>query len=204
MHLKNLLLHASVLVLALVLPQPSLARIAMPSLEELTKTAKLIVVARVESIEIEPSADAGNLTGIQPIGSEKRVATARLMEVWKGNAREGETVKFRASKSWTCDTSTAIKGETVVLFLADDPKDASHLEIASNGIGRLPVERNSILLYSSLLTKEIKALLSLSQDTFKHPVEISTLKQEVQKIMVANAAEVERRASSARRESPKR
>jgi hypothetical protein len=204
MRLRNLLLHASVLVMAIVLPEASLARIAMPSLEELTKNAKLIVVARVEEIVTEAPLEAGDTSGVRPISWEKRVATARVLEVWKGNTGAGETVKFRASKSWTCDASTAVRGETVVLFLADDPKDSSLMEIASNGIGRLPVQRNSILLYSSLLTKEIKALLSLSEETFKHPVEISTLKQEIQKLLLENAADTQRRNSSAGHESRKR
>jgi hypothetical protein len=155
-----------------------MARTAMPTLEELTKSAKVIVVARVEAVATEPANEAGKFSGVRELNSERRVATARVLEVWKGSV--GEEVQFRASKSWTCDVSTAVVGETVLLFLTDDPKDSAALAIAFNGIGRLPVERNSILLYSSLLTKEIKALLALPAETFRHPVEISMLKQQVQ------------------------
>jgi hypothetical protein len=70
------------------------------------------------------------------------------------------------------------------------------MAIAFNGIGRLPVERNSILLYSSLLTKEIKALLALPEETFKHPVEIYTLKQQVQQLMGESAGNTQRREPS--------
>lgn len=167
----------------------------MPTLEQLTKNSKLVVVAQVEEIVTEPSAGGGNLSGVREIAWEKRVATARVLEVWKGTIA-GETVRFRASKTWTCDVSTAVVGETVVLFLTDDPKDSAVMAIAFNGIGRLPVERNSILLYSSLLTQEIKARLALAKETFKHPVEISMLKQEVQKMMEESAGKTQRRAST--------
>jgi len=167
----------------------------MPTLEQLTKSAKLVVVARVEEIAPEPRVTDGNFTGVRALNWEKRVATARVLEVWKGTAA-GETVQFRASKSWTCDVSTAIMGETVLLFLTDDPKDSTVMAIAFNGIGRLPVERNSILLYSSLLTEEIKALLALPKETFKHPVEVSILKQEVQKMMGESAERAKQRTSS--------
>lgn len=167
----------------------------MPTLEELTKKAKLVVVARVEDIMTEPRAEGGNSTGVGALYGEKRVATARVLEVWKG-ATAGEMVQFRASKSWTCDVSTAMMGETVLLFLTDDTKDSTVMAIAFNGIGRLPVERNSILLYSSLLTKEIKRLLALPVETFKHPVEVSMLKQEVQKMMGESADQTKQRTSS--------
>lgn len=174
----------------------------MPTLEQLAKNAKLIVIAQVEGITAEPSGDAGNLSGVREISWEKRVATARVLEVWKGSA--GETVQFRASKSWTCDVSTAVVGETIVLFLTDDPKDSAVMAIAFNGIGRLPVERNSIELYSSLLTKEIKRLLALPEEAFKHSVEISILKQELQKMMGESAVETERRTLSKGRAARKR
>jgi hypothetical protein len=177
--------------LALALPKPSVARFAMPTLAELAKNAKVIVVAEVEDIKTEQSVNGSSLSGVRAISWEKRVATARVLEAWKGTA--GERVHFRASKSWTCDVSTAVVGERIILFLTDDPKDSNVMAISFHGIGRLPVERNSVLLYSSLLTKEIKLLLALPEETFKHPVEVSTLKQQVQKMMGESADKGERR-----------
>jgi hypothetical protein len=202
MRSRTFLLSTLILTLALALPKTSSARAAMPTLEELTKSAQLIVVARVEEISTDKSDAAGHFSGVSAISWKKRVATARVLEVWKGTAA-GETVKFRASKSWTCDVSTAVVGETVVLFLTDDAKDPAVMAIAFNGIGRLPLERNSVLLYSSLLTKEIKALLALPQETFRYPVEIYTLKQQVQQLMAESANKTKERTPSVDRAARK-
>lgn len=107
------------------------------------------------------------------------MASARVLEVWKGTA--GERVQFRASKSWTCDVTTAVVGETVILFLTTG-ENPPLMSIAYSGIGRLPVENDSVLLYASLLTKEIKRLVGLPEETFRHRVEMGTLKEQVQQI----------------------
>jgi len=161
----------------------------MPTLEALTKNAKIIVVAQVEEVATEQPEDTTNTSGIREITWERRVATARVLDVWRGTA--GEKVQFRASKSWTCDVSTAVVGETVILFLVDDPKD-SVMAIAYSGIGRLPVENNNdnpiVLLYSSLLTKEIKKLIGVPEETFRGNVDVAMFKQQVQRIALENTA----------------
>jgi hypothetical protein len=188
MRSRNIVFSLLFPVLALVLPAASRARTLMPTLEALTEKAKVIVVARVEEINTEPFENANRASGVSEIRSEKRVATARVLEVWKGAA--GEKVQFRASRTWTCDVSTAVMGETVVLFLAENPKD-SVMSIAYDGIGRLPVRNNSILLYSNLLTKKIKQLLGLPKETFSQEVELSTFRQQVQQLAEGKNGKVE-------------
>ena len=165
MKTKKGLLHSFVIVLALSLPKASFGRPIMPTLQALTRNANLIIVAQVEEVVTETS--------------ERRMATARVLEAWKGTA--GERVQFRASKSWTCDVSTAVVGETVILFLTDG-ENPPVMSIAYSGIGRLPVENDSVLLSSGLLTKKIKRLLRLPEETFSHRVEVGTLKEQVQQI----------------------
>jgi hypothetical protein len=179
----NLLPTFLIMILVLSLPNTSLGRSVMPTLEALAKDARVIVVAYIEEVVTEQPENRTNTSGVREITWERRVATARVLDVWKGTA--GEKVQFRASKSWTCDVSTAIAGETVILFLVDDPKD-SVMAIAYSGIGRLPVENNDgnarVLLYSSLLSKEIKKLIGIPEDTFRSYVDVTMFKQQVQQI----------------------
>jgi hypothetical protein len=183
MRTKKTLLHLSVIVLVLGLPRASFGRPIMPTLQALTRNADLIAVAQVEEVVTEPSVNTGNASGVREITWERRTATARVLEIWKGTT--GERAKFRASKSWTCDVSTAVAGETVILFLTNG-ENTSVMSIAYSGIGRLPVENDSVLLYSSLLTREIKRLLGLPEETFRHRVEVGTLKEQVQQSAEGN------------------
>jgi hypothetical protein len=102
-------------------PEATLSRALMPTLEMLTRTASLIVVAQIEKVT-----EKGDV----------RIATARVIDVWKGWS--AGIVQFRASRSWTCDVSKAIPGETVVLFLVGDA-ETDLTAIAYSGIGRLPI-----------------------------------------------------------------
>jgi hypothetical protein len=188
MRTKKTLLHLFVVILALSLPIASFGRPIMPTLHDLTQNANLIVVAQVEKVVTEPSENIGNASGIREITWERRTATARVLEVWKGTA--GERIQFRASKSWACDVSKAIVGETVILFLTNG-ENTQVMSIAYSGIGRLPVENDSVLLYKSLLTSEIKRLFGLPEETFSHRVEVGTLKEQVQQIAEGNSSAVE-------------
>jgi hypothetical protein len=186
---RNLLLTFLIAISILSLSNPSLGRGVMPTLEALAKDAEIIVVAQIEEVVGEQPENTANASGIRAITWERRVATARVLDIWKGTA--GEKVQFRASKSWTCDVSTAVVGETVILFLVDDPKD-SVMAIAYSGIGRLPIEDNDgnsrVLLYGPLLSKEIKKLIGIPEDTFRSYVDVTTFKQQVQQIMLNNTA----------------
>ena len=149
-------------------PKATLGRALMPTFEMLTRTASLIVVAQVENVT-----EKGGVS----------IATARVIDVWKGRA--AGTVQFRASKSWTCDVSTTIPGETVVLFLAGDAQTVVPA-IAYSGIGRLPVDnadgKQTVMLYGSLFTKALKQEASVPQETFSSHVTLAMLKKHVQQM----------------------
>jgi hypothetical protein len=186
---RSFLLSFLLTVSMLGLPEPSFGRTVMPTLEALTKGAKVIVVAQVEEVVTVQPENSADASGVRQAVWEKRVATAKVLDVWKGTA--GEKVQFRASRTWACDVSTAIAGETVILFLADDPKD-SVMAIAYWGIGRLPVENpdgnSTVLLYSNLLTREIKELIGVPKDTFRSYVDVAMFKQQIQQIELGKTA----------------
>ena len=184
MRTKKTLHHLSVIVLVLGLSRASFGRPVMPTLQALTRNADLIVMAQVEEVVTEPSLNTSNASGVREITWERRTATAMVLEVWKGTT--GERIQFGASKSWTCDVSTAVAGETVILFLTNR-ENTPVMSIAYSGIGRLPVENDSVLLHGSLLTREVKRLLGLPEGTFRHRVEVDRLKEQVQQIAERNS-----------------
>lgn len=100
----------------------SFAKVASIHFSNLVANCDLIVVAKVESV-------SSPLIG-------KKYAKGIVTEVWKGT--NTATVEFLASPTWTCDTSEAKKGETVLLFLTKGGKTRSYA-IAHSGRGRLPL-----------------------------------------------------------------
>ena len=91
-----------------------------------------IVVAKVTKVEAGPA----QRERIDPMMPALRFAIAQVIETWKGTpARE---LRFVASSSWVCDTSSAEEGERVVLFLARR-KDSTIMSIAHAGRGRMPL-----------------------------------------------------------------
>jgi hypothetical protein len=113
------------------------------------------------------------------------IATARVIDVWKGQS--AKSVQFRASRSWTCDVSNAIPGETVVLFLADTQTVVP--AIAYSGIGRLPVNNaegtQTVMLYGSLFTKAMKQEAGVPQEIFSGNITLALLKRHVQQVTQA-------------------
>lgn len=105
------------------------ARVAPITLKELVDRANVIVVARVAQVEDGPveTDEDGRAYAI-------KVATADVLEVWKGTPVK--TVRFRASRSWACDTSRAVVGEQVLLFLVAR-KGTPIWEVAHSGRGRM-------------------------------------------------------------------
>ena len=152
----------------LFLPGATSSRAIMPTLEMLTRTATLVVVAQVENVT-----EKGNV----------RMATARVINVWKGQS--AGIVQFRASRSWTCDVSNAITGETVVLFLVDDARTGETV-IAYSGMGRLPVNKaegmETVRLSGSLFTKGLKQDVGIPQATFSGDVKLAMLSRHVHQI----------------------
>jgi len=108
-----------------------LAKVGKMALEELVADSKVIVVATVSKVEDSPA----NTKSRDKRLSAVRVATAEVIETWKGApARE---VSFRASPTWTCDVADAETGEQVVLFLTRR-EGAPSLTIGHSGRGRMP------------------------------------------------------------------
>jgi hypothetical protein len=77
---------------------------------------------------------------IEVVGKD-RIATFRVTKTYKGSATG--TLRFRASPTWTCDSSWAIAGEHALLFLQTGKPSTEQQEsvfyLVSNGSGRLVV-----------------------------------------------------------------
>src|SRR5436305_14997580 len=105
----------TVLVLAalpgMCFPPVVRAEVKDVAFKDFAVNSDLIVVAKVTKVEAGPT----QLERFDRAMPALRVATAQVIETWKGTpARE---LRFVASPCWVCDTSSAEKGERVVLFL---------------------------------------------------------------------------------------
>ncbi|MDG3008422.1 hypothetical protein [Paludisphaera mucosa] len=109
------------------------AKVAETSLKELATRSDLIVLAKVSKVEDGP---ADIKTEDDRVFPRVKVATARVVETWKGTP--GPEVRYVASSLWTCDISDAEEGEQVVLFL-ETRKDSPIMTIAHSGRGRMPL-----------------------------------------------------------------
>jgi hypothetical protein len=90
------------MVVLAALAVSSYAKKVMPTLENLVAEANLIVVGKVVKVH-----EAGGV----------KIAEANVIQTYKGNSSL-KRVYYLASPTWTCDTSTAIEGETALLFLS--------------------------------------------------------------------------------------
>lgn len=100
------------------------AKVVPGKFEDLVLTSDLIVVAKVESVT----------------KTEKGVkyAKAAISETFKGSAPP--TIYFRTSITNFCDSSRAVEGEVVLLFLIREGEaPVSSYRIARWGLGRLPL-----------------------------------------------------------------
>jgi hypothetical protein len=139
MILKLFAVWASIGVVAL-----ASARVGTISTDQLAEASELIVTAKVDKLF-----ERANVT----------IASATVLTVIKGT-QTSKTVEFVACRTWKCDTSAAISGETVLLFLkpflarkgrimlSQDLDQARKLskakgqtlfEIAHSGRGRVPL-----------------------------------------------------------------
>jgi hypothetical protein len=119
---------------ALMAPGAADAKKDAMTLQELVNASAIVVVAKVESVAVaeHPKTYEYGWT------THPRTATARVLETWAGGPLSSQTVKFSATKTWTCDESYAEAGETVVLFLGEPGEDGVR-DIVNWGEGRLPV-----------------------------------------------------------------
>jgi hypothetical protein len=138
--LRNLL--ATVIVA--MFSSPAMASVESISLEKLVKDSDLIVIASVTKVEDAP-------IGLEygPDREPSKVATARILEVWKG--KPAPEVRYMASRSWVCDTAEAKVGERVVLFLSrSKSKDLPFMIIEHSGRGRMPLRDVGAVEYAEL------------------------------------------------------
>lgn len=120
----------AVAMLIVPLATQAWAEVADVELKKLVGFSDLIVVATVTRVEAGPDELNPRDEGFPPV----KVATARVVETWKGKAEEN--VRFVASPTWTCDISSAKEGEKIVLFLKRR-KDLPIMDIAHSGRGRM-------------------------------------------------------------------
>ncbi len=98
----------------------AVAKVGSLEFDKLVTCSEMIVLAKVISLSTGPTS----------------YAQATVIEVWKG--AKSKSVEFLATPWWTCDSSSAVVGETVVLFLAKGQASRSYI-IQHSGIGRLHV-----------------------------------------------------------------
>ncbi len=154
-----------------LIPSPVRAKVAAVAFKDLVAGSEVIVVAQVTKVE------AG--------GKDQDVATARVIEVWKGSP--GAVVRYLASPTWTCDISDAKEGERIVLFLAKS-KDSPLLTIAHSGRGRMPLREVEGKSYATLWTIDVILLDGTPtipgpepDISFIRSIEIGTLKKLVRR-----------------------
>jgi hypothetical protein len=124
--------------------------VAPMSLKELVDASDLIVLAAETKLEDGPT---HLKLGEDEVRFPIKIATARVLEVWKGNAvRE---VRYLASPSWICDISDAKVGERVVLFLVK-PKDLPFRVIAHSGRGRMPLRDVKGKSYATIWADDVR------------------------------------------------
>lgn len=121
-----------------------------------------------------------------------RVASCTPTATWKG--KPDEVVQFLASRTWTCDISTAVQGERVVLFLKAG--DSGQLSIYHSGRGRMlrrefeGREYESFYGDISFPENSVTSFDELSRASYSCGVELSELKR-----LVAEAIEAARQAA---------
>jgi hypothetical protein len=110
------------------------ASVTSIELDALVARSDVIVVCVVKTIAELPQTDDQREREFPPL----RVATARVLESWKGNVND--EVRFWCSPRQTCDSACAQEGEKLVLFLEREA-GASILTISHLGRGRMAVQK---------------------------------------------------------------
>ena len=107
------------------------------------------------------------------------MASATPSQTWKGSAEQ--VVEFLASPTWTCDISTAIAGERVLLFLKAD--ESGRLTILHSGRGRMPLRdvdgQQFATFFGDIRFPEgtVQKLEDSTKGTYDRGVELAQLKR---------------------------
>jgi len=115
-------MHTSrpILVLTLVLASAAFAKQDALTLSEVLHETSIVVVGTVAAISPDHGADS---------------ATIRVEQSWYGDPGSELTISLRPT--WTCDGSSATKGERAVFLLSKASDGSWH--IAHSGNGRMPI-----------------------------------------------------------------
>ncbi|MES3020441.1 MAG: hypothetical protein V4857_02535 [Pseudomonadota bacterium] len=184
----NSLLKRTLLTVALLFATPVLSAMVLPiDLREMVWASDTIVVAKVESV---------GKHWWSPFGY--KYAKARVLETWKATAKL-DVVEFSASPSWTCDISTAVENETVILFLR---RNGEKYELVHNGRGRMPVSTSASDRLAVIWTDDVKLPSSIKTQSgpeerydFIQAVKVSELRAAVS-MYVGLAASTAARANN--------
>jgi hypothetical protein len=114
-------------MLVLIPDAQAAGKVIPAKVAELVDVSEQIVLAKVDSLEVDPDPKHPD--------HKIRRAKATVKEVWKGP--KVETVEYRISKSGFPDSSYAKSGETVLLFLK---KEEGGWGIAWAGTGRMELK----------------------------------------------------------------
>jgi hypothetical protein len=138
-------LRGSLLTAVAICTTPAVARVEPVTLKELVSSSDMIVLATVTRVEDAPSGlkHGEGLPDRRPL----RVATARVLEVWKGSPEP--EVHYMASRSWVCDVTEANVGERAILFLSRC-KGLPYLVIGHSGRGRMPLHEVGSVMFAVL------------------------------------------------------
>ncbi|BBO24375.1 MAG: hypothetical protein AMXMBFR19_09360 [Chthonomonadaceae bacterium] len=123
------------------------AKVATISLNALAKLSDLILVAEVERVELR--------AGV-------RVARIKTIQFVKGSAEC--PIAFVAERTWTCDLSTAIAGERVLLYLSSIGKVKGRTMNGQDlGAAQAACKKDGIQLYTLTHSGRGRIPLSLNK-----------------------------------------
>jgi hypothetical protein len=114
-----------------LIPVAQAGKVISARIDELVEASERIVLAKVESVQDGPN-------------QKVHRAKATVKEIWKGP--KVETVEYRIGPKRYLDSSGAVLGETVLLFLAKEDGD---WRIAWSGYGRMTLETQDSKEYLS-------------------------------------------------------
>jgi len=146
------------------------AEVVLVDSATMIRTSDLVVLVKVRDVVKNPDGD--------------RWATADVLEVWKG--QPAKTIEYRASPIMVCDSSTAEKGELVVLMLRTmDDK----YRIANSGAGRIvikPTSSGQFVDQPNPIIQSIRQTLAVPEG----PIRLEHLRQFVTMVLTGQEAKV--------------
>ena len=125
--IRRLIIAPAILFVMFSCPAAVRASVREIDLKDLVAKSDLIVVVTVTKTEADPDDNEPRDESFPPV----KVATARVVETWKGKA--DKEIRFVASPTRYCDIADAKEGEKLVLFL--ERRGNSPMMIAHVGRG---------------------------------------------------------------------